>query len=346
MIGKQIDACVQQAIEVEGYDLVPDAQKPVLISLKGASAAGKSSLRPRLRTIIRELGIEADGYGTISPDIWRRQLLDYDSLGDAYKYAGRLTSHEVNIVDRKLDQYIRGKANYRNSTPHLIVDRFRFDSFESEKISRILDKTYAKFTDTMYMYFIITPPEATVERGWERGLLRGRYKSVEDFLGHCVEAYTGMPKILFKWLSSPRPSFIFEFLDNSVPEGSFPRTMARGTQGVMDIFDPIAFVNIERYQKINVLAHSPDTLYPQQSVLEVRKNTDFLRLCIRKIAHIRFIDRKTETEYLCVHNGTFKLVDANLFESKIRDAELASIFSELAPEFFPVRETLQSESKT
>jgi hypothetical protein len=81
-------------------------------------------------------------------------------------------------------------------------------------------------------------------------------------------------------------------------------------------------------------------------VLEVRKNTDFLRLCIRKIAHIRFIDRKTETEYLCVHNGTFKLVDANLFESKIRDAELASIFSELAPEFFPVRETLQSESKT
>ncbi len=37
--------------------------------------------------MIQELGIETDGYGTISPDIWRRILLDYDSLGAAYKYA-------------------------------------------------------------------------------------------------------------------------------------------------------------------------------------------------------------------------------------------------------------------
>ncbi len=336
MIGKQVDICVRQAIEAEGYDLIPDAQKPMLISLKGTSAAGKSSLRPRLQKMIRELGIEADGYGTISPDIWRRLLLDYDSLGEAYKYAGRLTSNEMNIVDRKLDQYIRGKANFRKSTPHLVVDRFRFDSFESEKISRILHKTYAKYTDTMYMYFIVTPPEATVERGWERGLVRGRYKSVEDFLGHCVEAYAGMPKLLFKWLSSPRPKFIFEFLDNSVPEGNYPRTMASGTQGSLDIYDPIAFIDIERYQKINVMAHSPDTIYPQQSVLEVGKNIDFFRLCIRKIERIRFIDRKTEKEYLSVHNGIFKLVDTGIFERKIKNADLASIFSQLAPGIFPV----------
>ena len=246
MIGNQIDACVKQAIETEGYDLIPEAQKPVIISLKGASASGKSSLRPRLLKMINELGIEADGCGTISPDIWRRILLDYDSLGEAYKYAGRLTSNEVNIIDRKLDQYIRGKANHRNSTPHLVVDRFRFDSFQSEKISRILHKTYAKYTDTMYMYFIITPPEATVERGWKRGLVRGRYKSVEDFLGHCVEAYAGMPMLLFKWLSTPMPRFIFEFLDNSVPENSYPKTIAIGTQGTMDICAPIALVTYER----------------------------------------------------------------------------------------------------
>ena len=345
VIGRQVDACVKQAIEVEGYDLIPDAQKPVLISLKGTSAAGKSSLRPRLQKMIRELGIEADGYGTISPDIWRRFLLDYDSLGVAYKYAGRLTSNEVNIIDRKLDQYIRGKANFRNSTPHLVVDRFRFDSFESEKISRLLHKTYAKYTDTMYMYFIITPPEATVERGWERGLVRGRYKSVEDFLGHCVEAYAGMPKLLFKWLSSPRLKFIFEFLDNSVPEGSYPRTMARGTKGSLDICDPVAFIDIERYQKINVMAHSPETVYPQQSVLEVKKNIGFLQLCIRKFEHIRFIDRKTENEYVSVHRGKFELIDTDIFERKIKDADLASIFSELAPELFAVDEAPLMEIK-
>ena len=293
--------------------------------------------------MIRELGIEADGYGTISPDIWRRQLLDYESLGEAYKYAGRLSSNEVNIVDRKLDQYIRGKANYRNSTPHLVVDRFRFDSFESGKISRILHKTYAKYTDTMYMYFIITPPEATVERGWKRGLVRGRYKSVEDFLGHCVEAYAGMPKLLFKWLSLPRLNFIYEFLDNSVPEGRFPKTMARGTKDNLDICDPIAFVDIERYQKINVMAHSPDSVYPQSSALEVANNLGFLKLCIRKIETVRFIDRKTENEYVNVHKGFFKLVDASIFERKIRNADLAAIFQELAPGIFP---TTLLEDKT
>ena len=150
-----------------------------------------------------------------------------------------------------------------------------------------------------------------------------------------------MPKLLFKWLSSPKPRFIFEFLDNSVPEGSYPKTIARGTQGSMDICDPIALINIERYQKINVMAHSPDTVYPQQSVLGVRENMGFFRLCVRKIEHIRFIDRKTEKEYVSVHKGIFKLVDASIFERIIKDTELASIFSELAPEKFatPLTET-------
>ena len=147
-----------------------------------------------LREMMTELGFEEHGYGTISPDIWRRMLLDYDALGESYKYAGRFTSHEINIIDTKLDHYIRAKADHRHSIPHLMVDRFRFDSFASEKITRVLHKTYVRYIDTMYMYFVVTPPEATVERGWERGLLRGRYKGVEECLGHFIEAYAGMPK--------------------------------------------------------------------------------------------------------------------------------------------------------
>ena len=42
-IGRKVGELVRDAIEGEGYDLIPDAEKPVLISLKGASAAGKSS---------------------------------------------------------------------------------------------------------------------------------------------------------------------------------------------------------------------------------------------------------------------------------------------------------------
>ncbi len=87
----------------------------------------------------------------------------------------------------------------------MLVDRFRFDSFSTERISKVLHGTYVRHVDTMYMYFVVTPPHATVERGWERGLQTGRYKAVEDFLDHSVEAYVGMPKILFKWLANDRP---------------------------------------------------------------------------------------------------------------------------------------------
>ncbi len=332
LIGKQIDVWVRQAIVEEAYTLIPDAQNPILISLKGSSASGKSSLRPMLKQMINKLGIEDNGYGTISPDIWRRLLLDYDSLGEDYKYAGRLTSYEVIIIDAKLDHYIRGKAQHRKSIPHLVVDRFRFDSFASEKISRILRNTYVKYIDTMYMYFVVTPPEATVERGWERGLVRGRYKSVEDFLGHCVEAYAGMPKLLFKYLAHKKPKFIFEFLDNSVAKGDYPILIARGSQSQMDIFDPIALVNIERYQKINIMAGSPEAVYPDQQVLETAKNIGFLRQCVTKIEHIRFIDRDSNETYVCVNSGKFQISDIDLFSSKLNNDDLNSMFLALAPE--------------
>jgi len=164
-IGKMVGILVQQAIGDEGYKQIEDAASPILISLKGASAAGKSSLRPMLQEMMAHLGFDAQGYGTISPDIWRRLLLDYEALGDSYKYAGRFTSHEVNIIDTKLDHHIRDKAEQRNSIPHLMVDRFRFDSFASEKVTSVLHKTYVRYIDTMYMYFIVAPPAVTVERG-------------------------------------------------------------------------------------------------------------------------------------------------------------------------------------
>jgi hypothetical protein len=346
LIGKQVDKLVKQTVKDEGYSLIPDAHKPILISLKGSSAAGKSSLRPMLRQMMLRLGIAEDGYGTISPDIWRRLLLDYDSLGEAYKYAGRLTSYEVIIIDAKLDHYIRAKAQYRHSIPHLMVDRFRFDSFASEKITRILHNTYVRYIDTMYMYFVVTPPEDTVKRGWERGQVRGRYKSVEDFLGHCIEAYAGMPKLLFKWLANSRPKFIFEFLDNSVALGEYPTMIARGAQAQMDIFDPIAFINIERYQKINVLARSPDAVYPEPSVLEVSRNIGFLQQCIRKIEHVRFLDLASGQAYLTVTAGKFQVSNFDLLAVKLLDPDLSLIFLQLAPEICNISDSQAGQAGT
>jgi thymidylate kinase len=335
MIGEVIAPMVDAAIEREGYARVATREKPVLISLKGASAAGKSSLRPMLKQVMEEQGIDADGYATISPDVWRRQLLDYESLGPAQKYAGHLTSRELMVIDGKLDRYIRDKANRVGAIPHLLVDRFRFDSFTAERVGRVLHDTYAKYVDTMYMYFIITPPEATVERGWQRALERGRYKAVEDFLGHGVEACRGMPKLLFKWLASPRSDYRYVFLDNRVPKGTFPKTVARGDRHGMSIYDPLALVDIERYQKINIHAGSPAQVYPPAAEMAVAANCGFLRECVRRIPRIELIEPASGIAYLRVSRDRVDILDATVLARALGNAELATALTAMAPGIVP-----------
>lgn len=337
LIGDRMMPYVEEAVRQEGYRFIVDSDAPILISLKGASAAGKSSLRPMLQRMIRDKGIEPQGYATISPDIWRRLLLDYESLGEAYKYAGRFTSKEVIIIDRKLDQYIRDKADRQRSIPHLLVDRFRFDSFSGENISLLLRATYARYVETMYMYFIVTPPEATVERGWERGQSKGRYKAVEDFLGHSVEAYVGMPKILFRWLSYSKPRYIYEFLDNSVPKGTYPKTIAFGSQGVMNILNPLAFIDIERYQRINIKAKCEAQVYPQGEVMDMSNNLGFIRDCIQRISEVNFIDEKSNSTYMRSRNGVFELLDPECFDAILGTGELQQLYTQLAPELIKAR---------
>ena len=331
LLGELIAPLVSAAIEAEGYARVVTREKPVLISLKGASAAGKSSLRPMLKQVMEEQGIAADGYATISPDVWRRQLLDYESLGPARKYAGHLTSRELMVIDGKLDRYIRDKANREGAIPHLLVDRFRFDSFTAERVARVLHDTYARHVDTMYMYFILTPPEETVERGWQRALERGRYKAVEDFLGHGVEACRGMPKLLFKWLASPSPDYRYVFLDNRVPKGTFPRTIARGDRKGMIVYDPLALVDIERYQKINIHATSRQEVYPTAAEMAVAENIGFLKECLRRIANIDFVDRDSGLAYLRARRGDFEVLNAAVLARALQEQEFAALLSEIAP---------------
>ena len=331
-IGAKVGVLVNKAIEAEGYDRIADAEIPILLSLKGASAAGKSSLRPMLSEMMSQLGIEEQGFGTISPDIWRRMLIDYEALGAVHKYAGRFSSHEVNIIDNKLDHYIRAKADKRQSIPHLMVDRFRFDSFASEKITRVLHRTYVRYIDTMYMYFVVTPPEATVERGWERGQVRGRYKAVEDFLGHCIEAYAGMPKLLFKWTSHKTPTYFFEFLDNSVPKGTYPLLIARGTQGKMQIYQLRSLIDIERYQRINVLATRPQDVAAPEEQQRVANNLGFFKQCIKRFGLIEFIDRQSETCFLAIRSGSFEVCDATLLLQNLADNSLREMLVQLAPD--------------
>jgi hypothetical protein len=103
----------------------------------------------------------------------------------------------LQIVDKKLDRYMAMKAE-RGEMTHLLIDRFRFDSFapdSDEAGSNLL----TRFGHDVYLFFMITPPEALVERAWKRGLELGRYKAVDDTLAHGIDAYAGMPRLIFTW---------------------------------------------------------------------------------------------------------------------------------------------------
>src|SRR5581483_8756542 len=196
--------------------------------------------------------------------------LDYSSLGSAYKYAGALTSEELQIVDQKLDRYMAHKQR-RGAMSHLLIDRFRFDSFAADS-AEAGSNLLTRFGDSIYLFFMITPPEMLVERAWKRGLEVGRYKAVDDTLAHSIEAYTGMPDIFFTWVRRTDKRIHFEFLDNSVRLGEQPRTIAFGTNSTFNLLDVKAMVDIARYGRINVAASSPRTLYPENSLLAAEHN--------------------------------------------------------------------------
>jgi len=277
-------------------------------------------MRPRQRMLAKKLGFPWDEFALISPDYWRKFLLDYGSLGAAYKYAGTLTGHEVEIIDQKLDRYMAKKAN-KGETSHLLIDRFRFDSFvplsEGKEATRLL----TRFGNLVYMFFMITPPEMTVERAWTRGLQVGRYKAVEDLLAHNVEAYAGMPELFFTWALDPRRTVHHELLDNSVAEGCPPRTVAFGWNGELTVLNVKGMLDVERFRKINIHARAPQELY-FDTELAAERNVDFLKRCARLLPVINFADYDTGRIYARLEKGKWTWRDEQRFARMLDDGEV------------------------
>ena len=306
-IGDAIEPYVEQAVVREGYQRLPRQARPVVMNVKGASASGKSTTRPLERALAKRLDIPWTHFALISPDIWRKFLLDYDSLGNAYKYAGTLTGHEIEIVDRKLDGYMARKAAAGRMS-HLLIDRFRFDSFVPEGSGDEHGRLLTRFGHLVYMFFMITPPADTVERAWLRGLEVGRYKAVDDLLDHNVEAFTGMPNLFFTWALRTDKRVHCEFLDNSVAKGSVPRTVAFGWNGELNVLDVPRMLDVERFRKVNVDARCPAEVLPDAEMAP-EKNTGFLRQCARRIPVLRFADAASGAVYAQLERGEWTWCD-------------------------------------
>ncbi len=320
-IGDLVTPIVAHAIEQEGLRALPVQPKPVIMNVKGASAAGKSTLRPLQQKLAERIGVNWQDFALISPDIWRKYLLDYDDLGEAYKYAGMLTGHEIEIIDRKLDRYMAAKASAGKLT-HLLIDRFRFDSFAAQPGEADGGRLLTRFGDLVYMFFVVTPPEATVERAWGRGLEYGRYKAVDDLLDHNVEAFTGMPRLFFTWALNSSKRVHYEFLDNSVPKGEQPRTIAFGWNGEMTVFDIGALLNIDRFAKLNVDADTPDEVYEVQTSHAPEDNTSFLGNCAAKLSVLTLAEQSTGKTYAEIREGKIAWMDAGTIARLSADTDI------------------------
>ncbi|HEY1542610.1 MAG TPA: hypothetical protein VGG01_09390 [Xanthobacteraceae bacterium] len=333
-IGDMMAPFIARAAAREGYRVLSAQPRPVILNVKGASASGKSTMRPLQRALAMQLGFPWENFALISPDIWRKFLLDYGSLGLAYKYAGTLTGHEIEIVDKKLDRHMARRAA-RGDISHLLIDRFRFDSFvEGREPKRLL----TRFADLVYMFFIVTPPEMTVERAWKRGLQVGRYKAVEDLLAHNVEAYTGMPELFFTWALDTRRRTHFEFLDNSVPDGSRPRTIAFGWNGEMTIVDIKRIIDIDRFRKINIRAQRPEDVYAGQD-LAPERNVEFLLRCARLIPAINLADRMSGRIYGRLEQGRWVWRDEEALARVTADPDARAGITALQPHGFDAADT-------
>ncbi len=334
VIGDLIEPHVARAVAAESYRRLPTQARPVVMNTKGASASGKSTMRPLQKRLAAEVGAAWSDFALISPDIWRKYLLDYGSLGEHFRYAGTFTGLELAIVDQKLDLHMARKAE-RREISHLLIDRFRFDSFapDSEVAGSNLLTRFAKLA---YLFFMITPPHATVERSWKRGLDVGRFKAVDDLLAHNVEAYTGMPELFFTWALRPGMAVHYEFLDNDVPYGERPRTVALGWNGEMVILDVKCLLDIDRYRKIDVNAKQPQQVYPGAGVMADECNTQFLRDCARRLASLTFADRDSGRIYARLEAARLSWIDPELLETAARDPQTRAGLLAVAPEVLTV----------
>jgi hypothetical protein len=329
MIGKFLEPIFSFAVQQEGYRFLPAQTSPIVMNVKGASASGKSTMRPLQKQLALRLGVDWADFALISPDIWRKYLLDYGALGVAWRYAGTLTGHEVEIIDQKLDRYMSYKGKI-GQLPHLLIDRFRFDSFahgpDEEDGSRLL----TRFGAEVFMFFMITPPEATVERAWKRGEQFGRYKAVDDLLAHNVEAYTGIPGLFFTWALREDKRVHFEFLDNSVAEGERPRTIAFGLNGEMNVLDLNGLLDVDRFRNINIEARTPADIYAKSPGGDARSGTEFLRQCVRRIPAINFAHQETGRIYARMVNGRLTSWNRAIYQLAVRGDETRAAFEKIA----------------
>jgi hypothetical protein len=113
----------------------------------------------------------------------------------------------------------------------------------------------------------------------------------------------------------------FEFLDNSVPRGERPRTVAFGVDDEMHILDVKCMLDVERYRRVNVDATAPAELFRDPALLAAELNAGFLAQCVRRFRTVNFADRASGRIYLVLDGGRPAWADPEAFAAASADPD-------------------------
>jgi hypothetical protein len=149
-----------------------------------------------------------------------------------------------------------------------------------------------------------------------------------------VDAYAGMPDVFFTWVRRVDKRIRFEFLDNSVAFGELPRTVAFGTNFVLNVLDAKGLLDIVRYGRVNVDATGPQSLYPDRRLLEPEHNMTFLQRCIDGFQEVNFADQATGRIYLRIRSGQPVMMDDAALQSALEDPDTLASVRAVAPAVF------------
>ncbi len=144
---------------------------------------------------------------------------------------------------------------------------------------------------------------------------------MDDLLHHNVEAFTGIPILLFTWALRRDKTVYYEFLDNSVAHRQTPKTIAFGLNEEMYIVDFKCMLDIVRYTRINIEAINPEDVYPSAEKMQAEENTAFVVDCAQKIPRINFVERSSGLVYACMESGRMQWVDRDRLQGVIADEE-------------------------
>jgi hypothetical protein len=141
-----------------------------------------------------------------------------------------------------------------------------------------------------------------------------------------------MPRLFFTWALRADKAVHYEFLDNSVPEGQRPRTVAFGWNGEMNVLDVKCLLDVERYKKINVHGKCPEEVYADEKTMAPADNVEFLQECARSLPAINFVERESGLVYARVEAGKICWADPAALAKAIEDDDTRAGLAMLAPE--------------